>query len=76
LPAVFGFLLGNSSQFALENTPVVNQGGGDKKCSVQTIVFVASLTALDPINHFFSFGSQSYEGEQQLCSTAFKAKRS
>nr|XP_055197832.1 E3 ubiquitin-protein ligase CCNB1IP1 isoform X1 [Nyctereutes procyonoides] len=72
---VFGFPLGNNSKFPLDGTPVRNRGGGDGDFQFRPF-FVASPTAPEPSNSFFSFASPSRELEQQqISSRAFKVKR-
>ncbi|XP_060031394.1 E3 ubiquitin-protein ligase CCNB1IP1 isoform X4 [Erinaceus europaeus] len=73
---VFGFPVGNnSSKFALDATPVRNQGGGDGDFQFRPF-FVGSPAAPEPSNSFFSFASPNRELEQhQNPSRAFKVKR-
>ncbi|XP_060031393.1 E3 ubiquitin-protein ligase CCNB1IP1 isoform X3 [Erinaceus europaeus] len=65
----------NSSKFALDATPVRNQGGGDGDFQFRPF-FVGSPAAPEPSNSFFSFASPNRELEQhQNPSRAFKVKR-
>lgn len=69
------FFLGNNSKFPLDGTPVGNRGGGDGDFQFKPF-FVASPTAPEPSNSFFSFASPGREVEQQqISSRAFKVKR-